>query len=44
MRLLSGVVYIMNKKEPRTEPCETPQEVEKEVDLWPKVETMDDRE
>jgi hypothetical protein len=34
----------MNKIGPRTEPCGTPQEVEKEDDLWPKVETMEDRE
>ena len=43
MRLLSGVVYIMNRSGPNTEPCGTPQDEEKGEDLRPETETIDER-
>ena len=44
MRLLRGVVYMMNSKGPKTEPCGTPQEAENEEDLKPEAATMDVRD
>ena len=34
----------MNKSEPNTEPCGTPQDEEKDDDLKPETETMDKRD
>ena len=44
MRLLRGVVYVINSMGPSTEPCGTPQGAKKEDDVWPEEETMNERE
>ena len=44
IRLLRGVVYIINSNGPNTEPWGTPQNTEKDDDFWPEAETTDERD
>jgi hypothetical protein len=42
--VLSGVVYMMKRSGPRTDPWGTPQDKGIDVDLWPLDKTEKDRE